>query len=144
MYSSRAFNLDLRAPEADPPGAQTSCRPLTHQQHRKAGMGPAGGQDPGDLILFHPLETWGRGVPGRAAGPRAPGWPEQAGVWGQDTGPEPRAAKARPAPTLVLSGRLWPTEPWPHGEAEGGWSSSWELGPVCRSPRPPDQQGLTA
>ena len=33
-------------------------------------MGPAAGlRGPGDLILFHPLETWGRGVPGRGAEP---------------------------------------------------------------------------
>ena len=88
-----------------------------------AGRGVAGAWGPDSLPPSGDLGERGPRQRGRA-GPGAPGRPEQARVWGQDTDPEPRAAKARPAATPVLRGRLRQTEPRSHGEAEGGWSSS--------------------
>ena len=81
-----------------------------------------------------PSGDLGERGPKQRSWPWGPGQLEQAGVQGQDMGPKPRAAKARPAPIPGLSGRLRQTEPWSRGEAEGGRSSS--RGAPARLPEP--------
>lgn len=99
------------------------------------GVGPWG---PDSLP---PSGDLGERGPKQRSWPWGPGQPEQAGVRGQDTGPEPRAAKARPGPTPGLSRRLWQTEPWSHGEAEGGWSSSRGARARVLEPKAPGPAG---